>query len=275
MSISAKTKICCVIGNPIKHSMSPSIHNAGYKALELNFVYVPFCVENIKEAILGIRGLGIVGTSVTVPHKTTVMQYLDIIDETAKKIGAVNTVYNDNGKLIGSNTDYIGAIRALEEKTSLANKKVAVIGAGGAARAIVFGLKQKGATTTIFNRNKDAAKKLARDAECLYESLEQIKKIKTFDIVVNATSVGMLPNVNDSIIAKEYLSKHLVVMDIVYNPKETKLIKGAKETGCELVFGYKMLLYQAVGQFELFTKHKAPVATMEKSLLEQLEKNYE
>lgn len=252
MNIDTKTKICCIIGNPVEHSLSPVIHNAAYKTLGLNFCYQAFCVDDVKNAISGIRALGIRGASVTVPHKINVMQYLDEIDETAKSIGAVNTIVNNNGKLKGYNTDYIGAMQALEEKTKLKDKNVVILGAGGAAHAIAFGLQQKQAQITILNRNYDKTKLL------------------TADILINATPIGMSPNINESLVPKKYLHKNLVVFDIVYSPKETKLLQDAKLMGCTIIYGYKMLLYQAVSQFQLFTGKKAPVNIMEKVLVKHL-----
>lgn len=273
MSINSKTKLCCIIGNPVEHSLSPIMHNAGYKALGLNFVYTAFNVTGVKETLLRIRALGIRGVSVTVPHKISVMPFLDKLDTLAKDIGAVNTIVNDNGKLIGSNTDCEGAIRALEEKTKITGKQVLVIGAGGAARAIVFGLKQKKAKIKIINRTKSHAQELAKEIGAKYGDLTDLSQIKNSDILIHATTTGMHPYSNNSLVPKEYLHKNLVVFDIVYNPKETKLIADAGEVGCQIVYGYKMLLYQAVAQFELFTGVKAPVKVMEEALLKGLTKH--
>ncbi len=273
MSIDSKTKLCCIIGNPVEHSLSPIMHNAGYKTLGLNFAYVAFLVSDVASAILGIRALGISGTSVTVPHKLTVMPFLDKLDASAKDIGAVNTIINDNGKLIGSNTDCEGAIRALEEKTKIEEKRVIVVGAGGAARAIAFGLKQKKAKIKIINRTKERAQALAKEVGAEYGNLTDLSEIKNSDILIHATITGMHPNSNDSLVPKEYLHKNLVVFDVVYNPKETRLINDAKKVGCQIVYGYKMLLYQAVAQFELFTGVKAPVEVMKEALLKGLTKH--
>lgn len=273
MSINSKTKLCCIIGSPVEHSLSPIMHNAGYKALGLNFAYTAFNITDVKETLLGVRALGIRGVSVTVPHKLSVMPFLDKLDASAKEIGAVNTIVNDNGKLIGSNTDCEGAIRALEEKTKIEGKQVFVVGAGGAARAIVFGLKKKNAKIKIINRTVNRAQTLAKEVEIQYGNLTDLSEIKNSDILIHATTTGMHPNSNNSLIPKEYLHKNLVVFDIVYNPKETKLIKDAGEVGCQIVYGYKMLLYQAVAQFELFTGVKAPVEVMEQALLKGLTKH--
>jgi len=270
MQINAKTSLCAVIGNPIEHSLSPAIHNAGYKALGINFAYVAFKVEKIKEAVEGIRSLGIRGVSVTIPHKETVVQFLDKIDPLAEKIGAVNTILNDNGVLTGMNTDYAGAMRAIEEKVPLNNKQVTVVGSGGAAKGIAFGLRDKGAQVHIINRTGIHAQNLAEAVGATHSDFTDTKKIRTADIIINATSVGMTPNNDLTVITKDLLNSAQLVMDIVYNPMETVLINDAKEVGCQIIYGYKMLLYQAVTQFELFTNHKAPVAVMEEALLKGL-----
>lgn len=265
-------KICLSIGYPIKTSRSPSIHNAGYKRLGIDdeFIYLRAEVkpEFLKMAIDGVRGLGIRGVSVTMPHKQEVMKYLDKIDKEAKIIGAVNTIVNDNGKLTGFNTDYIGALVALEKKINLKGKKVAVIGAGGAARAIVYGLTKKGAIVKIFNRSLDKAKSLGQEFGCEYEDLKNIGEISNMDIVVNATSVGM--NEDKSPIDKKFLNKNQIVLDVVYTPKETRLIKDAKEKGVKVILGYEMLLYQGVEQFKLYTGFDAPVNAMREVLVKSL-----
>lgn len=272
MQINAKTTLCAVIGNPIEHSLSPQMHNAGYEALGLHFAYVAFRVEKLKEAVEGVRALGIRGVSVTIPHKQEVMQYVDSVDPLAEKIGAVNTILNESGKLKGLNTDYTGAIRALEEKTTLQGKTVAVLGAGGAAKAIVYGLSEKGATVRVFNRNTEHGEKLAEATGTRFYDLEKTEEIHSCDIIIHATSVGMTPNTDQSLLSKEILKPSQIVMDIVYNPKETALLKNAKEAGCQIVYGYKMLLYQAVTQFELFTGVSAPVEIMEDALVKGLNK---
>ena len=265
-------KICLSVGYPIKTSRSPSIHNAGYKKLGIDdeFIYLRAEVKpkDLKMAIDGVRGLGIRGVSVTMPHKQEVMKYLDKIDNEAKRIGAVNTIVNTNGKLTGFNTDFIGAIVALEKKTILKGKKIAVIGAGGAARAIVYGLKKKGSTIKIFNRTLDRAKKLAKEFGCEYGDLDSLEQVANMDIIINATSIGM--NEDKSPIDKKILNKNQIILDAVYSPKETKLIKDAKEKGAQVVYGYEMLLYQGVEQFKLYTGFDAPVEAMREVLVKNL-----
>ncbi len=270
MKLNAQTTLCCVIGNPIDHSLSPAMHNAGYKAKDLNYVYLAFRVGNVLDAIKGIRALGIKGVSVTVPHKIAVMQYVDRLGDRAKQIGAVNTILNENGKLVGSNTDCDGAIKALEGNIALSGKKVVLVGSGGAARAIAFGLKEKNADVLIVNRTLAKAKELAKATGARFGDLSMLDEIKTSDVLINATSVGLSNNGNDRLVPEEMLHKNLTVFDIVYNPQETNLIVDAKEAGCKIIYGYKMLLYQAVTQFELFTGSTAPVSVMEEALLKGL-----
>jgi shikimate dehydrogenase len=270
--IDADTKICCLIGDPVEHSLSPLIHNAGYQALGINYVYVPFLVKDIKRAIEGIRGLGIRGASITLPHKTRAIEYVDEMDRVAIEIGAINTIVNNDGILTGFNTDYHGALKALEEATSLEGKKAVLIGSGGAATAIALGLKRSGAKLVILNRTGEKAKRLAEmfDADDS-GGMEKLDEVSTADILINATSVGMWPKTSESTIPKELLHDGLTVFDTVYNPKETKLLIEAREKGCAIVYGYKMLLYQAAMQFELFTGHQAPLPAMESALTQALE----
>lgn len=268
-------KICFSIGYPIKSSRSPLMHNAGYKKLgiddEFLFLSAEVKPKDLQMAIDGVRALGIRGVSVTMPHKQEVMKYLDQIDKEAKKIGAVNTIVNNDGKLTGYNTDWIGALTALEKKTNLTGKKVAVIGAGGAARAIVYGLVKRGAKVKIFNRSLEKAKKLAQEFGCEYGDPGSLEEASKINIIINATSVGM--NEDKSPIDKflnknkaSLLLRNQIVFDVVYSPKETRLIKDAKQKGAKIIYGYEMLLYQGVAQFELYTGMKAPVEVMRKTL---------
>ena len=270
--INADTKICCLIGDPVEHSLSPLIHNAGYKALGINYAYVSFRVKDIRQAIEGIRGLGIRGASITIPHKTTALKYLDRIDPLAEAIGAVNTIVNDDGVLTGYNTDGDGALKALEAVTKLSGKKAVLIGGGGAASAIAAGLKKKGVKLVVLNRTEARARKLAKKVNAEgFGGLNKLSEIASAEILINATSVGMWPKTDQSVIPKDLLHNRLTVFEIVYNPRETRLLIEARERGCAVVYGDKMLLYQAVKQFELFTGHQAPLPAMESALTQALE----
>lgn len=274
MNISAKTKICMVIGDPIEHSLSPQIHNAGYEKLgiDTDYVYVA-CnvkVENIEDFVKGIRAMQIRGVSCTIPHKLEVMKYLDNIDEIAGKIGAVNTIVNEDGVLKGYNTDWFGVVTPLEKITSLENKRVALIGAGGAARAVAYGVTQRGAKLTIFNRTIEKAQIIAKELGGNARSLDTIEEVKNMDIIFNATSIGLHPNENESPLAKEVITDKHIVFDAIYVPYETKLLRDAKQQGARTIHGMEMLLQQGIAQFKLYTGHDAPEKTMRDVLLEHL-----
>jgi shikimate dehydrogenase len=270
--IDGNTKICCLIGDPVANSLSPLIHNTGYQTLGINYTYVSFQVKELKQAIEGVRGLGIRGVSVTIPHKTEVLKYLDRLDPLAEKIGAVNTIVNDDGVLTGYNTDCDGAMQALEEVTTLRGKKAVMAGAGGAALAIAVGLKAKGVNLVVLNRTEEKARKLAERVNAEgYGGLTRLKEIASADILINTTPLGMWHKIKESIVPKELLHDRLTVFDIVSIPKETRLLTEARERGCAVVYGYKMMLYQAVMQFKLFTGHEAPLPVMESALTQALE----
>ncbi|MDO9065837.1 MAG: shikimate dehydrogenase, partial [Chloroflexota bacterium] len=222
-------------------------------------------------AIDGIRGLGIRGVSITIPHKVSAMKLIDAIDDAAREIGAINTIVNDGGKLKGFNTDYTGALRALEEKTPLKGKRAVLIGAGGVGLAIATGLKNKGAKIVILDAVEGMAKELAgRVGAKKYGGADNLASIASADILINATPVGMFPKVKESVVPKKLLHPGLTVFDVVYNPMETKLIAEAKAAGCAVVYGHKMFLYQAAEQFRLFTGQEAPLAEMERVLIKAL-----
>jgi shikimate dehydrogenase len=246
------------------------MHNAAYEFLKIDdqfvFLGARIKIENIEIAVESMRKMGIHGLACTIPHKIAIMKFLDEIDPIAEKIGAVNTVVNRNGKIVGYNTDWLGAINPLEKITRLSGKTVAVIGAGGAARAVVFGLTKKAAKVTIFNRTKEKADQLAKEFNCHSESIDNKEAIKKVDIIVNTTSVGMKPLENKTPIATENIGKNQIVFDIVYSPSETKLLKEAKKKGAKIIYGKEMLLYQGTAQFEIFTGHKAPVEVMRRAL---------
>lgn len=276
MNIKGSTNIVGLIGHPVEHSFSPPMHNAAFEKLGMDYAYVAFDVEpqNLKSAIDGAKSLGIRGLNVTIPHKIEVMQYLDEIDEVAGLIGAVNTI--DFKDMKGYNTDGIGAIRAIEEVTSIKDKNVVIAGAGGASRAISFYIAKYGASRlTILNRNVEKAQKLANDVsnsgligDVKADSISEIASIlDDADILINTTPVGMHPNVNDEPIASASdMHEDLVVFDAVYNPNETGLLKEAVKAGAEPVFGIKMLLYQGAESFRIWTGVDAPVDAMEDAL---------
>lgn len=274
MKISGRTKLCVIIGDPVEHSLSPAMHNAAYEALDIDgeFVFVASHVkiEDIKEVVRAVRVMNIRGLTCTIPHKLEVMQYLDEIDPIAEKIGAVNTVVNEKGVLKGYNTDWLGTVTPLENKIgSLNGKSVALVGAGGAARAMAYGVLEKGATLSIFNRTKEKAQALADELGTdisVFSYDEMQNEIPRHDIILNATSLGMGGQINETPVPKEYIQKDQVVFDAVYAPRETRLLKEAEEKGAITIRGIEMLLHQGTAQFELYTGRKAPVDVMRKVL---------
>jgi len=286
MKISGKTRVCGIIGDPIEHTLSPAMHNAAFEELNLDLVYMAFRVrrEELRDALIGARSLGFLGLNVTMPHKNAVMKYLDEIDSTAKSIGAVNTILNDKGSLIGYNTDGIGALEALKENGINPNgKKLLLLGAGGAGKAIAFQAAQELEEIVILNRTPQKAKKLAEVLRKEFNnkingnvlSTEIIKEeLRDTDILVNATSVGMHPNIDQSLVPKSSLRPDLCVMDIVYDPLETKLAKDAKAVGAKIVSGIEMLVYQGAASFEIWTNQSAPVKVMKQAVLNKLSESW-
>ena len=273
-NINKKTKLYGIIGNPVSHSMSPAIHNAAFTEKGLKNVYVPLKIANIETFMKECREIDFQGFSVTIPHKESVLPFLDDLDHTARKIGAINTIVNRNRKLTGYNTDCMAAVMGLEysmkeANETLNNKKISIIGAGGAARAIAFGLKEKGCDITIFNRTTERAEKLSHDVLCRFESFGEIHKLDS-DILINTTSIGMFPDVNQTPVPKNILKKGMIVFDAVYNPIETRLLREANENGCHTVNGLSMFINQAAEQFRLWTDIDAPIELMTKVVKEML-----
>ncbi len=275
VDINAKTQLCGVLGYPIAHSLSPAVHNAAFQKLGLNYVYLAFPVEDIAAAIGGIRALGNVrGFSVTIPHKVTVMAHLDDIEPTAKHIGSVNTIVVDEGKLTGYNTDASGALRALRDAgAGLDGKQVLLLGSGGAARAIAFALAAdtRLARLTILGIDDAERSGLVTDLEAKTSvsvaegSLSPDRlgaALHEADVLLHCTPIGMHPRTEETVVPKELLHPRLIVMDIVYNPLETRLLREAKAAGCKTIRGLEMFLNQAVGQFELWTGQSAPTDVM-------------
>ncbi len=283
-SISGKTKLCGVIGDPIEHSMSPVMYNAAFIELRLNYIYVPFKVrkEDLSKAIEGVRALNIKGLNVTIPHKIAVTQFLDELDPLAENIGAVNTIVNNDGILKGYNTDALGFLQTLLEKgIELKGEKVVILGAGGASRAISFLLAQRGANLLILNRTLDKAKECAdrvsnvfqREVKALALNRQNlIRALKEADILVNTTNVGMSPNTETTLVTSDLIKPHLIVFDIVYNPIKTKLLMEADKAGAQTISGAEMLVWQGALAFEKWTTLKAPIELMRKKVINELER---
>jgi 3-dehydroquinate dehydratase/shikimate dehydrogenase len=247
--------------------MGPVLHNTCFQAEDINAVYLPFRVEDLSAFVNGFKTLNVSGYSVTIPHKQAIMGLLDELDPLASSVGAVNTVVNRGGRLKGYNTDSTAATKVIEEGlaedgTTLRGKKITIVGAGGAARAVAFGLKQKKAKITIVNRTEARAEALAGDLGCDHRGLGELGKLDT-DILVNCTSVGMHPNINDMPVPADVLRPGMWVFDAVYNPPETRLLREAAARGCRTLDGVRMFVLQAAQQFELWTGRSAPVQPME------------
>lgn len=265
-----KTKIVSSIAGK-RSKLSAAMHNAAYEDLGLNFLYIPFKVEDLKSAIVGIKALGFRGSAVTMPYKKEVMKHLDNLDKTAKKIGAVNTILNNDGKLTGYNSDWIGAMESLKEICVLKNKKVVLVGAGGAARAIAYGLKENNAEVFIFNRTVEKAKELTEEFNLHFGgSPDDITKLDDYDILINATSVGFNLEAGKSIVDSSSMKKNKIVMDVVTHPIITPILDLAQKKNCKIISGYKMLIYQAIFQIRLWTGKEPKFEVMEKALLDAL-----
>lgn len=263
-------KLYGVIGDPISHSMSPLMHNRAFLHHGLSARYMAFHVtpERLSSAIEGLRGLQIEGINVTIPHKVSVMKYLDEIDSLANQIGAVNTIVNKNGKLVGYNTDGIGFVNSLKgllQKKSLRSQSILVIGAGGAARAIYFSLIAEGCIhIDITNRTLSAAQELIGDHQTskALTLLEAEQKIHTYDIMINTTSVGMYPQTNEVPIQLTRLKNAAIVSDIIYNPLETQFLKEARQLGAITQNGIDMFVFQGALAFEKWTGIYPDIETM-------------
>lgn len=287
MKISGRTRICGLIGDPVEHTMSPVMHNAAFDKLGLDYVYLPFRVkpEVLPRAVSGLRALNVLGFNVTIPHKVAVMPLLDEIDPAAEKIGAVNTVVNDDGVLRGYNTDASGFLRALMESgVEPGGKRIVLLGAGGAARAIAYILTERKARLAILNRREELdwaeeiAANIKKDFDNEVEVFELVSghlkaALEKADILVNATSVGMSPESGASSVPAELLCSGLVVVDIVYNPVRTKLLRDAAGAGAVTVEGLDMLVWQGALAFEKWTGREAPFALMKEVALAELEKD--
>ena len=279
--ISSSTKLFCLIGNPVKHSVSPQMHNVAFREMGLDCLFVSFKVENLGDAISGVRALDISGGNITIPHKTSVMKYLDEGDELSRAINAANTFVNEKGVLKGFNTDGLGALKTLKENgASPKGKKIALIGAGGASKSISYAIaSEEPSEIVIFNRTvekaglvKEAIKKFGVKTEVLGLSTKNLKsELKDSDVLINTTPVGM--HGNETPVAKDAIHKNLVVMDVIYNPFETRLLKEAKSKGAKALNGIGMLVNQGVLAFEIWTGKKPDAELMKEAAIESLKRH--
>lgn len=277
MMINVNTKLCMVIGDPIDHSLSPVMHNAGFEALpELagRFVYLTAGISrnDLKRIPEIMRVLHIRGISVTMPYKEEIMKYLlnSNLDRAAMEIGSVNTLLNDNGRIRGLNTDCFGIVNALKGKISLEGKRVAVIGAGGLAKAACYAFSKAHCRIKINNRTMKRAAVLAETFNAKVIPMDKLAELKQADLIFNATPVGMVPDHGRSPVPEKYIRPGQLIFDSVYHPAETKLLYDAKQKGAETISGLELLLGQGIAQFELFTGKKAPEEVMRKALLSNI-----
>lgn len=280
--ITSKTQMVGLLGHPVQHSQSPAMHNKAFDQMQLNFAYAAFDVSPklLSEAIAGIKGLALRGVNVTIPHKVAVMPLLDEIDPLAKRIGAVNTVVNENGKLIGYNTDGLGYVRSLVEETGiqLAEQTVTMLGAGGAARAVAFTLAEKQVKEIrIINRSREKALQLAEHLQPLVptkaiEPQDAMTAIADSTLLINTTSIGMFPLVEEMPVPAQWLHERLTVSDLIYNPLETKLLAMSRQLGAKTHSGVGMFINQGALAFELWTGVQAPTELMRETVLKQLKK---
>ena len=267
--IDAATKVYGVAGDPLLHSLSPQMMNTAFRRENINAVYVPLHTSDVSDLLTCVREIPVQGVSITMPLKEDVMKQLDKTDALSTKIGACNTVIrSQDGKLYGFNTDVAGVIRPLEQRLPLSEAKVLVIGAGGAARAAVFGLKERNAEVWVMNRTADKGQRLARNAHAHYVSRPQLKKLQ-FDVIINATSVGMSATRLQSPLDESELQARYL-LEMVYNPAETKLVRMARAKGIQVIPGSEMFVHQGARQFEIWTGKPAPIEEMHRAVLHAL-----
>jgi 3-dehydroquinate dehydratase/shikimate dehydrogenase len=268
--IDPETEIYGVMADPVGHSLSPIIHNQAFNELGLNKVYLPFRVprEDLRSFLLDCEELGIGGLSVTIPHKEDVISCIDEIDEATRKIGAVNTVIFRDGKKHGFNTDLPAAMASIEPMVqlrfgdaSMKNRRALILGAGGVAKTIAYGLVQQGADVVICSRTQAKSELLASQLECDVIAWDRRHNVEA-DLLVNGTPVGMHPQVDQTPFEKRGLRREMVVFDTIYNPEQTLLVKLAREAGCATATGVDMFVRQAALQFEIFTDREAPIEMM-------------
>lgn len=279
--VDSNTVLFGVIGNPIRHSKSPIMMNRAFQETGINGVYAAFHVtsDRVADFAAGVRAMGIRGVNVTIPHKLDIMSVLDDIDAGAQVIGAVNTIVNEDGRLIGYNTDGIGYVRSLKEEAEpeLAGKRIVVIGAGGAARGIVYAISNENpANITIANRSIERAIELtdAFQDKCDIQAIQNDQlqaACQQADIIINTTSVGMFPNTDDTPVDAAWLKPGAVASDLIYNPIKTKFLQEAERHGCRTHGGLGMFIYQGAYAFEYWTGQPAPVAAMRETVLTALQ----
>lgn len=271
MNMARQKKRCLIIGDPVEHSLSPRMHNAGYHALAIDdqFLFERQRVsrEELRHFIASLRSSTIRGAACTMPHKESLLKFVDYVDPIAARIGAINTLVCEDGLLKGYNTDWLGVVNPLKDKTPLKGKKILILGAGGAARAAIVGLIESGAEVTITNRTADKAIALSQQFAIEVLPWELRSNLQDWDIFVNTTSLGMHPDESETPLPRAKFRAEQIVFETIYFPRETLLLKTARAAGCKTIEGLEMLLHQGLAQFEIFTGHEAPVEAMRIALL--------
>ena len=260
-----------LLGNPVAQSLSPLMHNAALKEMGIDGHYNAFCVSNLESTISGIKGMNIRGASVTIPYKVSVMEYLDEVDDDALKIGAVNTIVNNNGRLVGYNTDWLGLMLTLKELMPVKDQTFVIIGAGGTARAAVYGIIKEGGLPIIVNRTIPKGKILSNKLNCPFYSLADLGQLKA-DCLINTTPVGMYPHIDQSPVEASLLGGYKYVIDVIYNPLKTRLLRDAEAQGGRTASGLDMFVHQGAEQLKLWTGIEPSRALMKKVVIERLEK---
>lgn len=261
-----------IFGNPLGQSLSPLMHNAAFAETRFAARYDACPTDSAAEAVGHFREMGLCGASITIPFKETMIPLLDGVDENVREIGAVNTIVNRDGRLLGFNTDGIGLIRDLQEWLEIRGKSFVILGAGGAARAAVYALLQAGGTPVIVNRTLERAKALAERFGCRWVTVEEIVDLHA-DVLINTTPVGMFPETDRSPLPKQEVVRFRYVMDMIYNPIKTRLLREAAASGCAIRSGVGMFVQQGAEQFRLWTGMKPPIERMRNVVMERLVKN--
>jgi shikimate dehydrogenase len=265
----AHTGLYGVVGFPLGHTLSPIMHNSAFEVTGVNAIYLAFETKDAGGFVKGMRALGIKGMSVALPFKSEVLPYLDDVDGMAEKIGAVNTIVNNNGRLTGYNTDAFGALKALQDVVDLSGMSCLLVGAGGAARAIGFVLREEGVRLTVANRSPERGMELARSLQSRFVPLGDLRRIDA-DILIQTTSVGMYPHTEQCPIPEDLIKGDVVVMDIIYNPIETRILKVARAHGSKTINGLSMFINQGAEQFRLWTGLEPPLREMTRVVKEAL-----
>jgi shikimate dehydrogenase len=267
--LSGNTSVYGILGNPLGHSMSPRMHNAAFRFLGIDAIYLPFEVEDLPGALSGMKALGIKGASVTIPFKTDIFGLIDEIDSTAERIGAVNTLVFSDGRIRGTNTDWIGAARCLEAMLPIEGHRFVVIGTGGAARAVIYGIVNKGGEAVVAGRSEEKGDALAQEFDCTFVPIAEIESTRG-DCLVNTTPVGMHPEEDKMPVSTHILGAYKAVADVIYNPLKTKLLREAEAAGCVVASGFEMFVFQGTEQFHIWTGQEPPTELMRSVVLEKL-----